>query len=47
MRKVDRHDFSLPMTGVNVVCGPISVRREVACGNRNRVLGVTRIRGFL
>jgi len=38
---------SLPMTGVKVVCGPISVRPEVASGNRNSVLGVTRIRGFL
>jgi hypothetical protein len=38
---------SLPMTGVKVVCGPISVRLEVASGNRNSVLGVTRIRGFL
>jgi hypothetical protein len=39
--------YHLPMTGVNVVCGPISLRLDVASGNRNRVLGVTRIRGFL
>jgi hypothetical protein len=38
---------SLPMTGVKVVCGPISVRLEVASGDRNSVLGITRIRGFL
>jgi hypothetical protein len=38
---------SLPMTGVKVVCGPISIRLEVASGDRNKVLGVTRIRGFL
>jgi hypothetical protein len=47
MRKVGTHEFSLPMTGVNVVCGPISVRLEVASGNRKRVFGVTRMRGFL
>jgi hypothetical protein len=47
MRKVDIHDFSLPITGKNEVCGPISARLEVPSGNRSRVLGVTRIRGFL
>jgi len=40
---MDTHDASLPMTGLNVVRGPISVRLEVASGNRSRVLGVTRI----
>ena len=38
---------NLPMTGMKVVCGPISVRLEVASGDRNSILGVTRIRGFL
>jgi hypothetical protein len=47
MRNVNVHDFSLPITGKNEVCGSISARLEVASGSRNRVLGVARTRGFL
>jgi hypothetical protein len=47
MCKVDIHYLSLPITDENEVRGSISARLEVASGKRNRVFGVTRMRGFL